>query len=152
MAIPQKAHVTVICGPPGSGKTSYVNKHRSFGDLIVDVDALFKALTFENTRDHLAMHLPFVLAARDAVLSRLLEAHRVPRVWIIECGASPARRNQLRDKFSAKVIVLEVAEKECIRRIEQDLERDAKEQFPALVKQWWNEYRPLGDDTRLREA
>lgn len=148
MATTQTAQVTVVCGPPGSGKTTYVQQHREHGDLIIDVDALFEALTFNASRDHLEIHLPFVCEARDAVLKRLLYAHRVPRVWIIECGASAARRNALRQQFGAKVIVLEVPTEECLRRIADDSTRHFDPKWQQLVDAWWVEYRPLSDDLK----
>ena len=37
--------VTVVCGPPGSGKSTHVDGHKQPGDLVVDIDALYVALT-----------------------------------------------------------------------------------------------------------
>ena len=38
--------VYIVYGPPMSGKTSYVIEHMEEGDLVVDMDSLYQAVTF----------------------------------------------------------------------------------------------------------
>ena len=35
----------LICGPPASGKTSYIKERMKSGDLIVDIDLIYQAIT-----------------------------------------------------------------------------------------------------------
>ena len=34
--------VTMVCGPPAAWKSSYVNKHRQKGDLVIDLDLIMR--------------------------------------------------------------------------------------------------------------
>ena len=42
---PLERPLTVVCGPPGAGKTTYVASHAQPGDLVVDLDAIKSELS-----------------------------------------------------------------------------------------------------------
>lgn len=42
---PSLQNVCIVCGAPGSGKTTFVQKTMRKGDVVVDMDALVSALT-----------------------------------------------------------------------------------------------------------
>lgn len=133
--------VTVVCGPPGSGKTTYVHNHAHRGDLILDLDAIFAALSGLATYDKPDALLPFVFAARDAIIARLAQHSDVRHAWIITSGADAAQRDQFAHQLGAEVVVLDVDPSECLRRIEADPERHGKRPWARLVREWWETYR-----------
>ncbi len=68
--------MTVVCGATGAGKTTWVREQRGDGDLVVDVDALFAALTLQpmhQRKSDLANRstLGAVLDVRDYVIEAL---------------------------------------------------------------------------------
>lgn len=135
--------VVIVAGPPGSGKTTYVAKHKHAGDLVVDMDLLYQALTgglpMYDKPDCL---LPFVCEARDAVMARLARASQVRRAWLITGKAYLGELMQLKDQLGAeRVMVLEVSPNECLRRIRDDPRRSARWQlWEPLVRQWWERW------------
>lgn len=38
--------VILVCGPPASGKTTFVRNHMVPGDIVVDLDAIMQAISF----------------------------------------------------------------------------------------------------------
>ena len=40
----------VVCGPPASGKTTYVKQHMIPGDIVVDLDAIIDAIVSVNAK------------------------------------------------------------------------------------------------------
>ena len=46
------AHVTVVTGPQGAGKTTYVADHAQPGDIVVDFDTLAQAFGSTSRHDH----------------------------------------------------------------------------------------------------
>ncbi|MFH0902330.1 MAG: AAA family ATPase [Pseudomonadota bacterium] len=144
--------VTVVCGPPASGKTTYVRKWAQAGDLIVDVDTLYEALSGLPMYDRPKELLSFVCEARDAVIQRLKRHSDVGRAWIITSAPRMATRNSFRLAFAATVIVLEVALNECTRRIDQDERRRGQlGEWHLLVKEWWQNYEPNAADIVTKE-
>jgi hypothetical protein len=141
--------VRVICGPPGSGKTSYVQQHFARGDLILDHDAIYSALSnlpFYEKPDAL---LPFVLHARSSILYHLQrkpdDVSGIEHVWIIDCGAQKEDRDKLRWRFHAEVIVFVTPAEVCLRRIEKQ-GRGGGRDWTSIVGDWWKVYEPSSED------
>lgn len=140
---PSKIPATIVTGPPGSGKTTFVNKEKRWGDLVVDVDALYSALCGFPWYEKPLVLLPFVIEARDSVIRRLSRPSEVRHAWIITTEADVSKLKEMKIKLAAEaLIVLEVDAIECIRRIHSDERRkDLADKWTPLVHDWWNEYR-----------
>ncbi len=134
--------VTIVAGPPGGGKSSYVAEHKLWGDLVVDMDALYHALTGLPWYDKPDALLPFVAAARDAVITRLARASNVRHAWIITGQSDLFELVALKDRLGAKqLVMLETSPTECLRRIAQDPRRaERHEHWQELVRHWWETY------------
>jgi predicted kinase len=146
----------MVCGPPGSGKTSYVLRNKHASDLIVDLDALHVALTGCDMYDKPSGILSYAITARDAVLARLrMEDMRRPGAitgaWIISCSPDRASRDEARRLYKAHVIVLETSAHECIRRISHDERRKASwKLWEPMVWKWWDTYQRDERDEVIR--
>jgi hypothetical protein len=42
---PSAIPLTIVCGPPGSGKSTYIREHAKQGDTIIDLDAIMGTLS-----------------------------------------------------------------------------------------------------------
>ena len=121
--------VTVVVGPPCSGKTSHVTELRRPGDLVLDYDALAVALGSPATHTHPAALHPFVCEARDAVLARLSRRSSVGRAWIIQ-----TRRPRAGEWPGADVVVLDVDAAECRRRA---IAAGRPAEALTAIDDWW---------------
>ena len=145
-------NVIVICGPPGSGKSSFVNKQADKkNDLILDFDRIMSAICnypLHRKPEHL---LKYGWEARDAILKHLDKEENYIRAWIISTGTKKAARDQLRARYGAKVFVLETPALVCMQRIEQDEDRDQTFPWHDLVDRWWQHYEPSKEDYVIHE-
>lgn len=140
------SRITLVCGPPGAGKAEYVRRLRKTGDLIVDTDSLFSALSGQPRYDQPANLVPFVAEARDIILARL---ERDPSVtaWLIGAGATRGARRRVSLPLSARVIVLATPPAACEHRILAD--RNRSHLYATLKPQilrWWQDYEPNETD------
>jgi shikimate kinase len=146
--------VNIVCGPPGSGKSTYVRKHMEHGDLVMDQDAIYSALSFLPLYDRPMGLLPIVLDMR-ACLFRMVETNQkaeFENFWIITSGESIFVRQRFAYRFNAKVFVLMVPPEECIRRIEADERRSNQmELWKSLIDKWWQEYKQDPADIIIKE-
>jgi len=142
--IANKPEITIVCGPPGSGKTTYVQQHCRPGDLVLDLDTIWQALTGMDLYQKPDSIAPFVYEARDAILRRLDRPHDVKRVWIIKAAPKAQDREALCSRFNAQALVLLTSESECSRRI---ADRQDKGKWQRIIREWWAEYEPRAADT-----
>jgi predicted kinase len=135
--------MTLVCGPPGSGKTTYVRERLNRGDLIVDLDDIWSAFTGQQKGDHPDGLLPYICEARDAVLKKWGQNRRTD-IWFIHSAASRRKRRAVRRMFGADVVVLETTPNECVRRATEQ-GRDPVKTFKWATA-WWHEYQKQPKD------
>ena len=108
------ATATLVCGPPCGGKNTYVDRCRQPGDLVVDFDALIRALGGDESHNHPTELKGYAFEARDAVIRRWVYK-RDTDIWVI--GTCPRRRD--REKFTRqgfRVVTMDTDEKTCMIR------------------------------------
>jgi len=135
--------VTLVCGPAGSGKTTYVLDHMTQGDVVVDVDALYAALTGQDGHYHHEHLTGFILSVRDAIYGLLLRASKadVPAVWIVSTLPDRIERERVAARFNAKVIVFNLSTDACLDRIAHDASRQSSNiDWRSIVLSWWNRF------------
>lgn len=135
----ERTQVVAVVGPPGSGKTAYVLEHAQRGDLIVDVDLLFMALSGLEMYEKPYALLPFVLAAQAAVIAQIGQ-HALERAWIISTRMTQRDIAVFRRDFGADVWVMKTPAEECKRRILQDERRPMSERMDGCrrVDEWFS--------------
>lgn len=132
----------IVCGPPGSGKTTWANQRKRWGDVVVDIDTLFEAVTGLPWYEKPDALVPLVLELQEAALKWIARnPERFMNAFVITGGARKAQRERLAERLEAEVIVLDVSPDECLRRIAADPRRGDKAQsWGPLVYKWWREY------------
>lgn len=136
--------MTVVCGAPGSGKTSWVRSQIRRGEMVVDVDSLFAALTMRPLYDKPESLIGAVLSLRDHVIESYEPA------WVISSDPTITYRTEMRERFGARVVVLETPADVCVERIAGDARRDEGTDWAGLVGKWWGAYERDGRDEVVR--
>lgn len=87
--------LTVITGPPCSGKTTWIREHARPGDIRIDFDELAQALGSPVTHGHPPALVSVTRDARNAAIAAAIRQHyRGGRVWIIDTCPSEASWRQ----------------------------------------------------------
>lgn len=107
--------IYLIAGPPGSGKNKYVDDRMSAGDIIIDFDILYQALT--GSDDHAGEYALFdrVNDCRHYLISTSRNYPEVRHTWIIIC-APTAHDIALVESMDGQLIYLDVLKRVCLRR------------------------------------
>lgn len=133
--------VTVVCGPPGSGKNYYINQHKNADDVVIDLDEIKAELS----------GLPLYHAGKEVLNAALIERNRridaladrtIGRAWLIAGCPSIRDRRFWREKLNAEIVVLESSQGTCINRINKDNSRPFWNRYGFLsgVRSWWRNY------------
>jgi len=128
--------VSVVCGPPGAGKTTYVREHAQPGDLIIDLDALYQAIGNADLHQHPAALMPFACEARDALVHRLSRRSDLRHAWVITTAPKKNERQRYTDA-GADVIVLDTPAEVCQQRTR---DRPSMAEWAQAIARWWTEY------------
>lgn len=137
-----QGRITVICGPPGSGKSTYAMERLQRGDLLLDLDLLFVALSAQPLFDKPAPLLPFVCAARDGTIDRLTGSlpDGMGHVWIVT-SSTPAAMNEFMNGLPFESVILPVSQEDCLHRIAADSRRSGLTiSWADLIADWWKRY------------
>lgn len=86
---PSVVPVTVVCGPPASGKSTYVAKHASRGALVIDMDEIGKRL-FDLNFSYLSDdQRQIVLHERNNMIGSLSRRPSCSEAWLIVESRGP---------------------------------------------------------------
>lgn len=100
----------VVCGPPCSGKSSYIRTHARAGDIIIDYDALAQALGSPVSHSHPTHIRTVTLAARRAALFAAIEAHHHgATVWVVDANPGERRLAQFH-AAAARIVTMPYAD------------------------------------------
>ena len=127
--------VYIVYGPPLSGKTTLVKERMLYGDLILDQDDIYQALSPQPSyiRPDSIKRVAFKVrqAIEESILMRIGDWANA--FIIIGSYMSEIERTNLANKFGAEIINVEATREECLERLERDKDR-------VEVKDEWREY------------
>lgn len=135
---PATCDLTIVCGPPGSGKSTYVRERARQYDTVIDLDLIVANLSGQ----------PIYQAGKEWLLKaaylrnrQLIELSRTDRpAWFIVSGRGKDERAWWSGKLQPKnMVVLDLPLDECIKRIRADDRRtdSAKLIHIERARRWW---------------
>lgn len=127
---------TIVCGPAGSGKTTYVRASASDGDTIIDLDDIRADLVHRYTGNEL---LRQALIERNTILHSLAEVPQ--RCWFIVSAPLKHERDWWASRLGTDdVVLLDTPLHECEQRIITSRQGDHMKRSIYAARRWWIEY------------
>lgn len=137
-----KRQVFLVYGPPLSGKTTYVNKYKQRGDLLVDMDRIYQAITglekFYKPNSLLSNAIAVQNTLIDNIKTRYGKWHNA---WIVGGYADKYKRDRIINGLGAEPILIDTSKEECITRLELD-EKRKNLGWEEYIIRWFEEYTP----------
>lgn len=134
--------VYIVYGPPMSGQEDVVRENISRGDVVVDMDRLYAAvsgLPYYDKPDNLFAN---VIGIHNQLIDNIKTRHgKWHNAWIIGGYADKYKRERLADDLGAELIFCEVSKEECLRRLELDEDRRyRKDEWRGYIEKWFESY------------
>lgn len=145
---PSAIPLTIVCGPPASGKNHYVRQHAGSADLVIDLDLIVADLSGEPFKHYWdrSRWLDMGLRKRNALLGQLSKQPQWPAAWMVMTEPSAQRRQWWADTMKPKaIVVIEADERVCMAHAAHDADRD-RHHTMLQVRRWWSEYTRRSDD------
>lgn len=128
---PSAVPLTIVCGAPCSGKTTYCRQHAAPTDVVVDLDLIVGGTVPQQlTRQQ----LDGALTRRNKLLGTLKHL-RTGKAWFVVSAPTQDERDWWQSKLGGEVRVLDPGIEVCLARC---IERKTEFQVP-IIQQW---YRP----------
>lgn len=132
--------IYLVAGAPMSGKSSYVRQNMTTGDLVIDMDKLYQAISYQeqyNKPDNLKYN---VFAVKNLLLDNIKTRYGdFKSAWIVGGYPNKVEREQLAQRLGAEIILLEVSKEECIRRLDNclDYRQSHKKEWINYIEEWF---------------
>lgn len=133
-----KQKVYIVYGSPLSGKNTMVKDMMQYGDIIMDMDALWQALSFQGEYIK-PNNLRFnIFKMRDELLSQIkMRYGEWYDAYIIGGYPDKYERERLAQSLGAELIYCEATKQECIERLEASGKSKA---WLDYIDDWWERY------------
>ena len=130
---------TLVCGPPGAGKSTYVDDRREPGDIVVDFDALVEALCPGVGTDRSGIIIRLGMAVKAAAVEHLQkEPHTegAPHAWIISGAPTRKERDWYANWLGSRVVLIEPGRDVALSQARAKYGEEAA----AVVDRWYGGY------------
>ena len=142
-------NVFIVYGPPFAGKNTWVNDNRNDGDIIVNMDSIWQAIsgcdryTKPNRLKAVAFRIRDDLI--DAVKYRL---GRWANAYIVGGYPLQSERERLTKELQAKEVYIEADEETCIARLHQEERCQDVAAYEGYIRDWFRQYTPPHEGTK----
>lgn len=131
--------IKVLYGPPGAGKTTLAHSMMQRGDILLDLDELFKAVAPKDNplfKQAPAFDLAWGLMMRGIQFARATDSARVYVVTTM-APADLCRVAAVRDFDDAEILVVATKRAECERRVGH---LPNAGELRTAIRRWWEQY------------
>lgn len=134
--------VYIVFGAPLSGKTSFVRENMHRGDLVVDMDRLYGAVSMLPVYDKPNNLFGNVIGIHNLLIDNIkTRCGKWNDSWVIGGYADRYKREKLAEDLGAELIFCNVSKEECLRRLEKDEDRRyRKDEWKMYIEKWFDTY------------
>ena len=138
----KRKQVFIVYGPPLAGKTTYVRQNMVPGDLVVDLDAIRAALSFQPVYSATPPLTRISFAVRDFLYDQVrIRSGEWSTAWIIAGLPRKDERDRLAARLGASLVLIEATAAECHDRLFKSDDGRYPE-WDTYIDQWFKDYVP----------
>ena len=134
----------IVYGPPLSGKSTYVKNHKGPNDLVIDLDAIYQAITgneLYNKPDSLKYN---AWAVRNMLLDNIKVRYgKFESAWIIGGYADKYEREKIIKDLGATPVLIAATKEECLMRLKsaKDFRQEKYKEWKQYISTWFEKYK-----------
>lgn len=144
--------LTMVCGPPGAGKNTYINQRKGVDDVVIDLDDILADISGEvvRTRERRDAYFLEAFTERNRRLAALADERRSIGAWFVIGAPNPAIRALWAEQLKpVSIIVMETPAHVCRARIRAEpIRAPTASSMLDGVSTWWDRYERAEIDTK----
>lgn len=131
--------VYIISGAVGSGKTTYTQKMKKKGDVVIDMDKIVSALHGDNeAHPDYSDVMNVAMDARQAIYNSIKSRKdNWNNAYIITSNSKKDYVDELANSLDAEVVTMDASVDDCMDHILNDDTRENKSRDMDLAKLWY---------------
>ncbi|SHI75528.1 hypothetical protein SAMN02745975_00540 [Geosporobacter subterraneus DSM 17957] len=142
-----KQQVYIVWGSPLSGKTTTVRQMMQYGDIVLDIDALWQAVTFQPEYSKPKNVRFNIFTIRDNIIDQIKTRYgQWYDAYIIGGYPEKYERQKLAESLGAELIYCESTKEECLKRL---YDSEKPKEWEKYIHDWWEVYDRQKDVERL---
>lgn len=136
--------VYYVYGAPCSGKSTFVRESMQTGDLVLDIDRIWEAMSGQPEYIKPNAIKANVFIARNAIIDSIkTRAGSWQAAWIIEGGALLGDRMRRIETLGAEAIYIDATRDECLQRLASDNSRRAVQaEWVEYINKYFDMFQP----------
>lgn len=134
--------VYIVYGSPLSGKSTFVKDNMDYGDYVVDVDNIWKCISYNNKYIKPNRLKSCVFSIRNYMIDmvRIRQGNWLT-AWIIGGYPLISERERLCNALNAREIFIDTPKEECIKRLHENPDGRDVEEWTGYIEDWWEKFR-----------
>ena len=143
--------VHIVTGPPGAGKNTFVNAQMRPNDMIIDLDAIYAAISDSNPYvQKNAVLFQAAMSVRAHLFNYVRKYIKSGDVWIVACMPNGRKREMFARTFkNSKVYLIKPPKQKCLEHIKNDNQRLYPIEYAEkIVSDWYKAYTPSTKDIK----
>lgn len=135
--------VFLIYGAPFAGKKTYVADNKQRGDLVVDIDKLYEAISMQTLYDKPDNLFYNAIGLRNYLIDNIKTRYgKWNSAYIIGGYADCHKRNTILQETGATPVFIDTSKEECIQRLEitTDIRQYNKKAWRGYIEEWFDKY------------
>lgn len=134
--------VYLVFGAPMSGKKTYVQSNMNKGDIVIDMDRLYEAVSMQPIYDKPDNLFSNVIGIHNLLLDNIKTRYgKWNDAWVIGGYADKYKREKVANDLGAEIIFCDISKEECLRRLETDDKRRYRiEEWKEYIEKWFKAY------------
>jgi len=135
----EQKKVFLVYGSPCSGKSSYVKKHMNRGDIVVDMDLLYQAVSGCQLHDKPDNIKAVVFALRDNLLNSIkMRIGKWNHAFVVGGYPYKAEREDLAKSLNAEMVLIDVSKEECLLRASS--RGNLADDYREYIERWFDRF------------
>lgn len=138
----KQRNIYIVYGAPLSGKKSFVKQNIMRGDIVIDIDSLYSAVSMLPSYDKPDNLFANVISIHNQLIDNIrTRMGKWNNAWVIGGYADKHKREKLANDLSAELIFCNVEKEECFRRLSLDPDRKYRQdEWKRYIDRWFHEY------------
>lgn len=143
LSMTDRRAVYLVYGAPCSGKTSFVRENMDAGDLIIDIDSLWVAVSGCDRYVKPPRLNSNIFVLRDCLLEQIrYRTGKWLTAWVVGGYPLTGERERLVKSLGAREIFIDTTRDECVERLLNANDGRDVEEWTRYIDDWFDKYRP----------